>query len=188
MKRFTVAVLATASLCIAVAGTASAQSNARLHVGAGLVLPMSDWGSTNGLDDKTGFTAGLGASFGVGTAPIRLRVEGSWAQTKHQTGFDGNTRQIGGMVSVVYPFQVAGNIKPYILGGVGVTSTRVSDGTADTSKTGVGFGGGAGLQFAMSAANLFVEGRYLSAKGPLDFTYASLPITVGVSFPLGGKK
>jgi opacity protein-like surface antigen len=73
------------------------------------------------------------------------------------------------------------------LAGIGVTSTRLSDGTSDTSKTAVGFGGGGGLQYAMSSANLFLEIRYLSTKA-FDLTFAQVPITVGVSFPLGGKK
>lgn len=186
MKRFVLAIMAVAMMCV-VAQPALAQSGTRLQVGAGLVLPMSDWGDANLLNDKMGFNAGIGASFGLGTAPIRLRVDASWTQTSHQTGVDGNTRLLGGMVNVVYPFPTAGAIRPYVLAGIGVTSTRLSDGTSDTSKTAVGFGGGGGLQYAMSSANLFLEIRYLSTKA-FDLTFAQVPITVGVSFPLGGKK
>ena len=120
MKRVIMAVLAAAGL-VAIATPAAAQT--RLNVGASVVNPMSDWGT----GDKMGFGGNLGASFGLGTAPVRLRIEGSYAQTSHdQTGFDGNTKVIGGMLNLVYPFQSKGNIRPYIIGGLGYNSTKVT--------------------------------------------------------------
>jgi len=192
MKRITLAVLAAAGFTMAVAAPAAAQSGTTLGIGVGITNPMSDWKSKDpnrGLGDKMGFHFGVGAGLALGSAPVRLRVEGSWTQTSHQTGIDGKTRQLGGMVSLVYPFATAGNIKPYILGGIGFYSTKVTVPSAavDTSKTSVGFGGGAGVRFPLSSASLFVEARYLTVKA-FDVTYAQLPVTVGVSFPLGAKK
>src|SRR6266550_4062844 len=71
--------------------------------------------------------------------------------------------------------------------GVGFYNTKISSGGQDTSKTSVGFGGGAGVRFPMSSMSLFVEARYLTQKA-FDVTFARLPITVGLQFPLGGKK
>jgi len=190
MKRITLAVLAAAGFTMAVAAPAAAQSGTTLGVGIGITNPMSDWkDKTNGLGDKMGFHFGVGAGLALGSAPVRLRIEGTWTQTSHQSGIDGKTRMLGGMVSLVYPFATAGNIKPYILGGVGFYSTKVTvpSASVDTSKTSVGFGGGAGIRFPLSSASLFVEARYLSVKA-FDLTLAQLPITVGVSFPLGAKK
>jgi opacity protein-like surface antigen len=62
----------------------------------------------------------------------------------------------------------------------------VSSAGASESKGAVGFGGGAGLQFALSSANLYLEGRYLTHKAN-DVTFAQVPVTLGLSFPLGGS-
>ncbi|HEY6092846.1 MAG TPA: outer membrane beta-barrel protein [Gemmatimonadales bacterium] len=185
MKRI-MTVLAVAGLCAAAAKPAMAQGTT-LGIGVGITNPMSDWGDKNTIGDKMGFHLGVGGSFALGTAPVRLRVEGTYTQTSHQTGVDGNTKLIGGMVSLVYPFATAGKIKPYILGGVGLYNNKFSANGADTSKTGVGFGGGAGLRFPMASASVFVEARYLTMKA-FDLTWAQLPVTVGLSFPMGGKK
>ena len=184
MKRI-MTVLAVAGLCAAAAKPAMAQGTT-LGIGVGITNPMSDYGDKNVYGDKMGFHFGVGGSFALGTAPVRLRVEGTYTQTSHQDAAGGgNTKLMGGMVSVVYPFATAGKIKPYILGGVGFYNIKES--LSDTSKTSVGFGGGAGIRFPMSSASLFVEARYLTAKA-FDLTFAQLPITVGLSFPMGGKK
>lgn len=187
MKRIGFAVLAAAGFSMAMAAPAAAQSGTTLGIGVGITNPMSDWGDKAVIGDKMGFHFGVGAGLALGTAPVRLRVEGSYTQTSHQTGVDGNTKLMGGMVSLVYPFATAGSIKPYILGGVGFYNTKVSSGGQDTSKTSVGFGGGAGIRFPLSSMSLFVEARYLTLKA-FDLTWAQLPVTVGLQFPLGGKK
>src|ERR1043166_2991857 len=147
-----------------------------------LVYPFATAGKI-----KPYILGGVGLHNNKFTAPVRARVEGTYTQTSHQTGVDGNTKLIGGMVSLVYPFATAGKIKPYILGGVGLYNNKFSANGADTSKTGVGFGGGAGLRFPMPSASVFVEARYLTMKA-FDLTWAQLPVTVGLSFPMGGKK
>ncbi|HZE93704.1 MAG TPA: porin family protein [Gemmatimonadales bacterium] len=195
MKRITLAVLAAAGFTMAVAAPAAAQSGTTLGVGIGITNPMGDWkDKTNGLGDKLGFHFGVGAGLALGSAPVRLRVEGSYTQTSHQSGFNGHTKLLGGMVSLVYPFATAGSIKPYVLAGVGATRIKIDDGAGnDTSKTSVSFGGGAGIRFPLSSMSAFVEARYLTMKAPDVFlngktTFSQLPITVGLSFPLGGKK
>jgi opacity protein-like surface antigen len=193
MKRFGLAILAVTALVVVAARPASTQTRSStqtgttLGIGLGLTMPMGDWGDANAVNDKMGFHFGVGAGLALGTAPVRLRVEGSWTQTSHQTGVDGNTRLLGGMVNLVYPIQTAGQIRPYILGGVGFYSTKLSSGGSDTSKTSVGFGGGVGIRVPMSSLDLFVEARYLTLKA-FDLTFAQLPITAGLSFPIGGKR
>ncbi len=110
MKRIGLAVLAAAGFTMAVARPVAAQSGTTLGVGVGLTLPMSDYGDKAVLGDKMGFHFGVGAGLALGSAPVRLRVEGSYTQTSHQEGVDGNTKLIGGMVSLVYPFSTAGSI------------------------------------------------------------------------------
>ena len=185
MKR-TLAVFAAFGLCVAAAKPAMAQGTT-IGIGAGLTMPMSDWGDKNVIGDKTGFHFGVGGTFALGTAPVRLRIEGTYTQTSHQTGISGNTKLMGGMASIVYPFATAGKVKPYILAGLGFYNNKLSGGGSDTSKSSVAFGGGAGVRFPMRSASLFVEARYLTMKA-FDITWAQLPITVGVSFPVGGAK
>lgn len=178
MKRIGLAVLAAAGF-MALAKPAAAQ-NASIGIGAGLTLPMGDYGTA----DKMGFHFGAGATFGLGSAPVSVRVEGSYSTTSHD-GVDGKFNILGGMASLVYPFQTAGKIKPYVLGGVGYYSVKET--ISSQSESGVGFGGGAGLKFAMSSTNLFVEARYVTSKAA-SVNFNRVPVTVGVSFPLGGKK
>ncbi|HWC73457.1 MAG TPA: outer membrane beta-barrel protein [Gemmatimonadales bacterium] len=180
MKRVSMAVLAAAGL-VAVAIPAAAQT--RLNIGASVVNPMSDWGTA----DKMGFGANLGATLGLGTAPVHLRIEGSYEQTSHDAGVDGNTKVMGGMANLVYPFQAKGNIKPYIIGGLGYNSTKVTTSGVSESKGAVGFGGGLGFNVALSSANLYIEGRYLTHKAN-SVNFSQVPVTVGLTFPVGGSK
>ena len=176
MKRITMAVLAAAGLVV-LAKPAVAQT--KLNVGLSVVNPMSDWGTT----DKMGFGANVGATLGLGTAPVHLRIEGSYEKTSHD-GVDGNFTVMGGMANLVYPFSAKGAIKPYIIGGLGYNSTKES--VSGQSKGAVGFGGGLGFNFALSSASMYIEGRYLTHKAN-SATFAQVPVTVGLSFPLGGK-
>lgn len=186
MKRFGLTMLAVAALCVAAAKPGAAQAQGTtIGVGLGLTLPMGDYGDNAVWGDKAGFHFGVGAGFALGSAPVRLRVEGSYTQTSHDAAGTGNTKLLGGMLSFVYPFQTAGQIKPYVLAGVGAYNIKES--VSDTSKTSVAFGGGLGIRFPMSSMSVFVEARYLSAKA-FDVTFAQLPITAGISFPVGGKR
>jgi hypothetical protein len=173
MKRFGLVLLA-----VAFATPLAAQTS--IGIGAGLTMPMGDYGDA----DKMGFNFGAGAKFGLGSSPISLRVEASYSTTSHD-GVDGKFNIMGGMASVVYPIQSAGSIRPYALFGLGYYSVKET--SSDISESGVGFGGGLGVNFAMSSTNLFVEARYVTSKAA-DVNFGRVPLTVGVSFPLGGKK
>ncbi len=179
MKRITFAVAALA--CLAGVGSLPAQG-VRFGVGGGLLMPMGDYNTA----DKPGFIFGAGVVFPVGTAPVAVRVEGSYSQTSHD-GIDGNSKIMGGMASLVYSFTGGGSVTPYVLGGVGFYNLKVTipSFAVDTSVSKIGFGGGGGLRFAMGSASLFVEARYMNiatSGGSTSF----VPIIAGVSF--GGTK
>lgn len=174
------AVLVAVLVCAASPATAQ-QPKVSYGVAAGLAMPMGDYGDL----DKLGFTFGAGASFALGSAPVRLRIEGSWSQTSHDdvggSPVEGNTKILGGMASLVYPFQTAGTVKPYVLAGLGyynVDFEFTGVGSADESK--VGFGGGAGVRFPLSSASLFLEGRFMSVSTSGSST-TWVPIIVGIS-------
>ncbi|MGH7537658.1 MAG: outer membrane beta-barrel protein, partial [Gemmatimonadales bacterium] len=102
-----------------------AQAQVRFGLAGGVITPLGVYGDF----DKLGFIAGAGASIPIGTAPVRVRVEGTFSQTSHKdvsgTPVDGNTRIIGGMASLVYSFQAGASLTPYILGGVGFYNVKV---------------------------------------------------------------
>lgn len=177
MKRMVLAVLAIA--CLAGVGSLSAQ-NVSFGVGGGLLMPMGDYNTA----DKPGFIFGAGARIPLGSAPVALRVEGTYSQTSHD-GIGGKTKIIGGMGSLVYSFKTSGSVTPYVLGGIGIFNGKVDvTGLGSTSETKVGFGGGAGLRFPMGSSSLFVEGRWMSIQtSGSSLTY--LPLIVGLSFSPG---
>lgn len=165
-------VLAGASVSAAQA----AQRRTAYGVAGGLLMPMGDYGDLDGM----GFLVGVGASFALGTSPVRLRVEGTWSSTSHDDPFDGNTRILGGMASVVYPFQSAGRVKPYILGGLGYYNVDVEVNGTSGDESKVGFGGGLGLLFPMASSDFFVEARYMSVSTDVSLNF--VPIIVGIRF------
>jgi opacity protein-like surface antigen len=157
-----------------------AQAQVSFGVGGGLLMPMGDYGDV----DKMGFIGGVGVLFPIGTAPVSVRLEGTYSQTSHD-GIDGNTKIIGGMASLVYLFSAGGSVTPYVLAGVGYYNGKVTVPSLniDESESKVGFGGGGGIRFPMGSAALFAEVRYMNISTDPSTTY--LPIIVGVSF--GGK-
>lgn len=172
--------LGCASLMLAVVAM-PAQAQVRFGVGGGLLMPMSTYGDV----DKAGFIGGVGVVVPIGTAPVSVRVEGTYSQTSHD-GIDGKTKIIGGMASLVYSFQAGGSVTPYVLGGIGYYNGKVTvpSFSIDESESKVGFGGGAGLRFPIGSASLFAEARYINIDTSGDaLTY--IPIIVGVSF--GGQ-
>jgi len=190
MKRMVLGILAV--VCMAGVGSLAAQG-VTFGVGGGLLMPMGDYNT----EDKPGFIAGAGVRIPIGTAPVAVRIEGTYSQTSHDSaatgssGFAGKTKMIGGMASLVYAIPTSGSVTPYVLGGVGVYNVKVtatvSGATGDTSATKIGFGGGAGLRFAMGSASLFAEARYMTNKA-FGATFSYIPIIVGVSFGGGAKQ
>lgn len=176
MKRFGLVLLAVMALAIVVS-PASAQ-NIRWGVGAGLLMPMGDYGDF----DKMGFTGGLGGTY---TLPggVGIRADVSYGTTGEKSGIaDHSTKIMGGMASVVYAFGTAGP-KPYVLGGLGLSNVKVSAGGTSVSETKVAFGFGAGVSLPMGTggSRLFAETRYTSVSTSGSST-TFLPIVVGISF------
>jgi Outer membrane protein beta-barrel domain len=177
MKRFGLALLAVMALVVA-AGPASAQG-IRWGVGAGLLMPMGNYGDA----DKLGFTGGLGGTYNL-PGGVGIRAEVSYGTTSEKSGVTAHkTKILGGMASVVYSFASAGP-KPYVMGGLGLSNVKFDPATgADVSETKVAFGFGAGIALPLGTGGnrLFAETRYTSVStsgSSLNF----LPIVVGISF------
>ncbi|HET7251635.1 MAG TPA: outer membrane beta-barrel protein [Gemmatimonadales bacterium] len=183
MKRVVLSLLAL--IAIAGAGSLSAQGM-RFGIGGGLVLPTGDYKKV----DKMGWLVGADATYWLMGAPVGIRVEGSYSQTSHKdqggVAVDGNSKIIGGMADVVYAFGTdKDQIRPYILGGIGIFNVKVTSPSfgIDTSETKVGFGGGVGVAFKLGTGGtrFFVEGKYVTVSTSGTST-TFLPIRAGFRF------
>ncbi|HET9708553.1 MAG TPA: outer membrane beta-barrel protein [Gemmatimonadales bacterium] len=180
MKRVALTVVALVS--IAGAGSLSAQG-VRFGIGGGLVMPTGDYKTA----DKMGFLVGADATYWLMGAPVGIRVDAQYSQTSHKNGVDGNSKIIGGMGEVVYAFGTnKAQVRPYILGGIGIFNVKVTSPSfgVDTSVTKVGFGGGAGVAFKMGAGGtrFFVEGKFVSVSTGGGSNTTFLPIRAGFRF------
>lgn len=176
MKRFGLVLLAVMALVVA-ARPASAQS-IRWGLGAGVLMPMGNYGDA----DKLGYTAGLGGTYNL-PGGVGIRADISYATSSEKDGITPHdTKIMGGMASVVYAFGAAGP-KPYVMGGLGLSNVKFSAGGTDQSETKVSFGFGAGVTFPLGTGGnrLFAETRYTSVSTSASST-TFLPIVLGISF------
>lgn len=172
MKRFGLVLLAVMALVVA-ARPASAQS-IRWGVGAGLLMPMSDYADL----DKMGFTGGVGGTYWLPTG-LGIRADVSYGTTSEKEGVLAHTTKIlGGMASVVYQFGAAG-AKPYVTGGLGFSNVKVDD-VGSTEFT-YALGLGVSLPLGTGGNRLFAESRYTTVNGD-GGSLKYVPIVVGISF------
>lgn len=91
---------------------------------------------------------------------------------------------IAGAANAVVNFTTEGGIRPYLIGGVGIYNVDFGDGGGvggDDSQTKFGLNGGAGLEFALSGFNTFLEARYHSIFTDDENTNL-IPIVFGIRF------
>jgi hypothetical protein len=180
MKRFGMVLLAVA-LCVAAAGPAMAQGSWRYGFSAGALMPMGG-GADYASFDKTGWVAGAGATYWLpGTGKIGVRGDFSYSQTSHD-GFDGNSKIMGGMASLVYALSPASAPARILLtGGTGYFNVKESVSGASESKFGYALGAAVAFKMGTGSTRLVVGTRYTSVStsgGSTNF----LPVTVGLSF------
>ena len=172
MKRFAFVLLAVMALVVA-AQPASAQ-NIRWGLGAGLLMPMSDYADI----DKMGFIGAGGATYWLPTG-LGIRADVSYGTTSEKEGvLAHSTKILGGMASVVYQFGSAGP-KPYVTGGLGFSNFKVDD--AGTTEFTYALGAGVSLPLGTGGNRLFAETRYTTISGD-GGSVKYLPIVVGLSF------
>ncbi len=158
-------------------------------VGGGLLAPLSDYKDS----DNLGWQAGANVSFPVG--PVAIRVDGYLGETSHKdvsgVKVTGASKPTGANADIVYTFKVEGDVKPYVLGGLGVCNLKVNAQpqgfpqlAIDTSVTKFSYNGGAGIDFRLGSVGLFVEARYVSVSTEGSATQF-VPVTLGLKF--GGE-
>ena len=173
------------AVLMASAGTAPAVAQgAEFSLGGGLTLPLSDFGNAA----STGFHGLAGVSFVPSGSPIGIQVDGMFQRfgvDNAPDGFDGNFQIIQGTANAVYKFRTSEEtkIRPYLIGGVGLYSFKATgDDFPDTgSETDFGINAGAGFDFKLGAAGLFLEGRFHNVFTEGNNTNF-IPVTVGVRF------
>jgi len=172
--------LAAATLLVAAAATAAEaqmESSSRFGLSGGISSPMGDFGDAAEL----GFIVGGHWSRALGES-LRLRVNVDLSRYGLPSGTDGNWMLIGGMANIVYPIQNESALKPYILGGLGMTRSSIDiTGFGSSNSTDLAFNAGVGFDFMMGSRGWFTEIKYVSVQGDggsLDY----LPIVLGIKF------
>jgi opacity protein-like surface antigen len=175
--------LATPTLLAAqVAGTRQISFGAS----AGLSMPTGDLGD--------GSDAGYAVAGHVFYRPasmqaLRLRGDVSfdrWGVKNTNESADASRRSLGFVANVLYDFASTseGNIRPYVIGGLGLynykTSVDVAGVNLSDSSTDVGIQAGGGLQFQLSGFSTFAEVKYVNVFS--DNSISWVPITFGIRF------
>ena len=149
-------------------------------VGGGLSIPTGDSGDA--LESGWLGTAGLGVSV---TTMKGLSLQGEFNFGSHTAKVgNGSTTLTGFFGNVAYDWNEDAEWHPYAYAGVGSLSRKPTGGS---SKSDGAFQLGAGFSYkARPKLNIWGDLRYVSS-GSGTSKYTAMPITVGISCPLGGK-
>jgi hypothetical protein len=179
MKRMNLGFVFLVAAVVCIPGTAAAQGTGGVHFGisGGGDFPVSDQKDVY----KTGWNGTAFVAVNFGTAPVGLRIEGSYHELKTEDNLvaflgSGKTRIIDGTANVVIgPRNLS--VEPYVIGGVGAYDLRFRGTEIDTgnafnqSTTRFGWNAGVGLAFPLgdgSNSRMFIEGRYTSISLDAD--------------------
>jgi opacity protein-like surface antigen len=177
--------LVVAGLLMAGVGAAQAQTPVKFGLGGGATIPL---GSTSDAL-KTGWHGLALVQFKPASSPVGFQIDGQYQELKAKAGLTpGKTQLINGTANVVFTFPTAAEtkVRPYLIGGAGVYNAKFkpTTGTSTGSTTKFGLNAGAGFDFALSGATIFLEGRFHDVFTDVSNT-KFIPITLGVKF--GGK-
>jgi opacity protein-like surface antigen len=155
----------------------------------GAELPTSD----DIKDDvDSGLTLFGGVTFDLSSS-FSLYAEGGWGRHDlSDSDFDGTASPSHLLGGALFSFLGDAPLSPYVFGGLGVQTVKVSIEDESESDSTFGWQLGAGLGFDIGSLNAFGEGRYHSASfdedGDLgEFDFAMFAVAVGLSFGLGGS-
>lgn len=173
MRKLSVAGLAVAALLSMSVATASAQTVVGVGLGGGVAMPMGDFGDAA----KMGFGGGAGVFIYPNAGNIGVRVDGGYFQFNPEADVDGKFKMMSGMGNLLYMVPTEGNIRPYIVAGAGLLSSKFDDGDSESAFA---WQGGAGLSIGASNTRLFVEAKWVSSSKD-GATTSYLPVLAGVS-------
>jgi hypothetical protein len=178
--RFAVVLIA----CVAAAAPASAQ-NLSVVFGGGASIPVGDFGDYA----KTGWMVGGGVLLPIGQAGMWAGAEGTYGRNGVSMGeydLDGSWTLTGGNALLGMTFNQGQAMSPFVFGSVGLLSLG-STSEGSESESGLSFGGGAGVAFALSpTASVWGLGRFINARID-DENVQFIPLTVGITLQLGAR-
>jgi hypothetical protein len=162
---------------------------ARFSLGAGVSVPTGDFNTIA----KLGWHAAAAVLLGKQTRPLGLQVDAGYAQFGLDASgaggsFDVKERFIYGTGDVVFRLATSGAtaFRPYLLGGVGIYSSKGTGRDAAVfggaqAATDFGVNAGAGFNYVTGGTTLFVEARFHSIF--TDPTHTQfVPLTAGFRF------
>jgi hypothetical protein len=158
-------------------GAAVCQAQISSPIGFGFVGGTST--PTGNLSDlaKSGWHAGAFVELNLPVVPVGFRLEGAWHQFRDKpVGTGGGTtgaRVAAVTLNATYTILPLPIIKPYLIGGVGEYSARVTsfnepvpsqgqviDLFPTTTETKFGINAGGGIRVQLGGFAVFVEGRW----------------------------
>lgn len=117
--------------------------------------------------------------------PVALQVDGSFSRLSDKSALDIQSQLVFGTGDVLYEFRdPEEQFEPYLIGGVGVYNLDASGDDVPkgvASETAFGLNAGAGFDFMVGAAELFIEGRFHTVFNEGTDTQL-IPITLGIRF------
>jgi hypothetical protein len=153
---------------------------AEFSLGGGVGVPLGNF------DDavKMGWQGIAAVSFVPRSLPVGIQVDGSFSQFGDESPLDVKSQLIYGTVDGVYKFESSeeSRFRPYLVGGGGVYNSKETGSDAlGGSSTKFGLNAGAGFDFKVGSAGVFIEGRFHNVffPGP-DLQF--LPLNLGIRF------
>jgi hypothetical protein len=183
----------TAFAFVSMVATSAAQAQTPVQFGLGGGLTLKSGNGASSL--KNGWNGQALVRFQPAGLPVGIQIDGNYHQLKFdpaKTTVKGKNQIVDGTANVVYTFQTAAESQfhPYLIAGGGVYNVKSKfDATTTTpassaSVTKFGVNAGAGFDFNVGAAALYVEGRFHNIF--ISGSHISMiPINVGIKF--GGK-
>ena len=174
------------STLVAIGGAREVSGQASLLVSGGASLPMGDYADYA----KTGYVAAVGLMFKVGEKGLSVGAQGLYGGNSH-SDYDGDkTTLLGALGTVAYRLGDPAKPGVSLVGNIGMLQHKYSSDQfpdEEGSSSGVAFGGGAAFMVPRGNMNLYAAVRYLTAS--IDgYSTSFVPITAGVTIPLGSKK
>ena len=180
MKRLLIAALALVGAVTLPVSDLAAQRRVVPFVGGGIATGNGDLSD----DTDTGWLGYVGLDVPLSVTPgLSVGVTASYAHIPYKGSFNEATNIPGlfGEVGYVIAERSSFPIKPFLRGGVGVEVHKYDPGSTafrESSKTGMSFSGGGGLQFLVGPTAIFAGAQYVS-NGDAGY----LALHGGLAFP-----
>lgn len=150
-------------------------------LGGAATMPIGD--SKNAL--KTGWLLDVGYGHPIaGSKKLSFQIGGLYGSNSSKFGGTGKNSLLGGMANLSLGTSSDKKMGGYFYAGGGVLQLKSEGASGDTKGA---FQVGGGVTRTISMGSIWAEVRYLaSGSSPTKLTL--LPITVGITKNLGGKK